>query len=641
MSSLRQPSSWLLAASGLILYVWAPMLLAGEEVRTAGAVPAWFPVVAPPLLYAVLLLGLPGAPATRRLAGVVVLSVVHGLLGLLTPAIHALAGLGPAPHGFDTALWAFPAAPVIQLLSAPLAVFPLRDLLVRPRRRRGRRRPSVVGLAPTPTPMRAGRGWDAVTQHTVGGERLREEGAGSQVTPEWQRARREPTRPVAPPPEAAPSAPLASRPTPPVGPALTEAPEAPPVAEVQSPAPWRRIQRPAPVVAEPLCPPDVGGAPPVARVTPADEPGAPPVESAALFPAPAEPVVRPAEPAVLLLPPPPAVEPAILPLRPPADAAAVPEPDQISDARAGSLPGPSATAPVAGPLPATATEPEAPPTAAEARDEAPPAEETTIDGVQLEALLAPVGPLELEHQTLMGIALFTACSPRLARDAVVHAAFRFLSFLAEGPGAQPVTQATIRGGAGALVLTPLGPLAAGGPVLVAAIPQRGALALLEILSLRVAAEYRATRAARAARPSAPERPEVTPSRLAEAALPPRLEGLARSVTAGGPFRPLCLEDTTGRLLLYLLVGPDMDAGAVGTFASDLYRVMELDDEPGGVGPCQSVVVRFGSQRVVVRPVAATGEGSTLLVTAGPSGERPGLARLQLERLATRLAAPPG
>jgi hypothetical protein len=621
MSSLRQPSSWLLAASGLILYVWAPMLLAGEELRTAGAVPAWFPVVAPPLLYAVLLLGLPGAPATRRLAGVVVLSVVHGLLGLLTPAIHALAGLGPAPHGFDTALWAFPAVPVIQLLSAPLAVFPLRDLLVRPRRRRGRRRPSVVGLAPTPPPMRAGRGWDAVTQHTVGGERLREAGVGSQVTPEWQRARREPTRPVGPPPEAAPSAPLASQPTPPVGPVLTEAPGAPPVAEVQSPAPWRRIQRPAPVVAEPLRPPDVGGAPPVARVTPADEPGAPPVESAAVFPA-------PAEPAVLVLPP-------------PAVADAVPEPDQLPDARAGSLPGPSETAPVAGPLPATATEPEAPPTAAETRDEAPPADETTIDGVQLEALLAPVGPLELERQTLMGIALLTACSPRLARDAVVHAAFRFLSFLAEGPGAQPVTQATIRGGAGALVLTPLGPLAAGGPVLVAAIPQRGALALLEILSLRVAAEYRATRAARAARPSAPERPETSPSRLAEATLPPRLEVLARSVTAGGPFRPLCLEDTTGRLLLYLLVGPDVDAGAVGTFASDLYRVMEVDDEPGGVGPCQSVVVRFGSQRVVVRPVAATGEGSTLLVTAGSSGERPGLARLQLERLATRLAAPPG
>ncbi|HLE44559.1 MAG TPA: hypothetical protein VJB36_11125, partial [Methylomirabilota bacterium] len=160
MSSLRQPSSWLLAGSGLILYLWAPMLLAGEDLgAAAGAVPSWVPVVAPPLLYALLLLGLPGVPTTRRLAGLVVLSAVHAVLGLLTPAIHAAAGLGTAPHAFDTALWASPAVPVIQLLSAPLAVFPLRELLVRPRRRRGRRGGSAVGIAPTPTPMRPGRGW--------------------------------------------------------------------------------------------------------------------------------------------------------------------------------------------------------------------------------------------------------------------------------------------------------------------------------------------------------------------------------------------------------------------------------------------------------------------------------------------------
>lgn len=654
MSSLRQPSSWLLAGSGLILYLWAPMLLAGEDLgAAAGAVPSWVPVVAPPLLYALLVLGLPGVPATRRLAGLAVLSAVHAVLGLLTPAIHAAAGLGPAPHAFDPALWASPAVPVIQLLSAPLAVFPLRELLVRPRRRRGRRGGSAVGIAPTPTPMRPGRGWDDVTQHTVGGERLREEGTGAQVTPEWRRPRREPTRPVSPPTEAAPSAAPASPPAPPAAPILTSTPETPPVVEAPAPGPWSRAASPAPerlepvasrirleepiapVAAEPLRSPDVVPAPPLEHVARPDEPVTPPVQRAVLS---VEPVVSPPGPAAL------PVEPVALPGPLESTAAALPTtttaavgPAERPKAQAASPPVPleiAATAPP--PIPAELA---APPPAARTPEAAPRAEDT-IDGARVKALLAPVGPLEVESQTLMGIALFTACSPRLAKDAVLQAAFRFLSFLAESPGAQPVTQTTIRGGVGALVLTPLGPLATGGPVLAAAIPQRGALALLEILSLRIATEYPATRAALAVTLSESPRPDARPSPLAEAPVPPRVELLARSLTAGGPLRPLCFEGPTGRLLLYLLVGPDVDAKAIGAFALDLYRVMEVDDEPGGVGPFQSVVVRLGSQRVVIRPVAPNPECSTLLVTAGPSDGRPGLARLQLERVAGRLALPP-
>lgn len=654
MSSLRQPSSWLLAASGLILYLWAPMLLAGEDLRAAGAVPSWVPVVAPPLLYAVLLVGLPGVPAARRLAGILVLSAVHGVLGLLTPAIHAAAGLGAAPHAFDTALWAFPAVPVIQLLSAPLAVFPLRELLLRPRRRRGRRPASAAGVAPTPTPMRRGRGWDDVAQHTAGGERLREGGARAQVTPEWRRARREPTGPVSLPPERAPGSP----PAPPVertaAPVFTSTPGTPPLLDAPAAEPWSPPQPPAP---EPVAPvasriPLEEPVPPVAPealhpVELPDEPVAPPIEAAVLFvepvAPPVEPVVPPVEPVVLPIPRPPEAEAAATAAAPveepaPAPSTAPVEPAELPAAHAVSLPAPVEIAATA-PPPVAPTEPDAPPTA-EWAPEAAPRAEGTIDAAQVKALLAPVGPLEVESQTLMGIELFTACSPRLANDAVVQAAFRFLSFLAESPGAQPVTQTTIRGGAGALVLTPLGPLAGGGPVLAAAIPQRGALALLEILSLRIAAEYRATRAALAATLSKPPRPVATLAPLAETAVPPRVELLARSLTAGGPLRPFCFEDPTGPRLLYLLVGPDVDARAIGAFASDLYRVMEVDDQPGGVGPFQSVVVRLGSQRVVVRPVAATAERSTLLVTAGPGDDRPGLARLQLERLAGRLAAPP-
>jgi hypothetical protein len=424
-------------------------------------------------------------------------------------------------------------------------------------------------------------------------------------------------------------------------PVFTSMPGTPPLLDAPAAEPWRRPQPPAP---EPVAP--------AASRTPLEEP-VPPVAPEALHPTelpvaplapPVEAVIPPVEPAVLSIPQPPEAEAAaataaLVEEPAPAPSTAAVEPDELPAAHAASRPAPVEIAAAAVAPPVAPTEPEAPPTV-EWAPEAAPRAEGTIDEAQVKALLAPVGALAVESQTLMGIELFTACSPRLANDAVVQAAFRFLSFLAESPGAQPVTQTTIRGRAGALVLTPLGPLGGGGPVLAAAIPQRGALALLEILSLRIAAEYRATRAVLAATASEPPRPVATLAPLAETPVPPRVELLARSLTAGGPLRALCFEDPTGPRLLYLLVGPDVDARAIGAFASDLYRVMEVDGQPGGVGPFQSVVVRLGSQRVVVRPVAATAERSTLLVTAGPGDDRPGLARLQLERLAGRLAAPP-
>jgi hypothetical protein len=260
-----------------------------------------------------------------------------------------------------------------------------------------------------------------------------------------------------------------------------------------------------------------------------------------------------------------------------------------------------------------------------------------IDPAEIARGLAPAGPLEVETRSLMGIALHTARSPRLAGDAVVGLAFRFLSFLAESPGAQAVTQTTIRGGAGAMVLTPLGPLAGGGPVLAVAVPHRGGLALLEILSLRIAADYRAARAGLGSAVAAGGPGVAAPPPLGEEPVPPRVEALARSITVGGPLRPLCVADSAGRLVLYLLVGPEVDPQWIGRLACDLYRVMGVEDAPGGVGPIQSVVVRLGSQRVVVSAVAENPERSTLLVAAGPADPRPGLGRLQLERLAARLA----
>jgi hypothetical protein len=276
----------------------------------------------------------------------------------------------------------------------------------------------------------------------------------------------------------------------------------------------------------------------------------------------------------------------------------------------------------------------APPAAApEPAPEAPPGP----DHAEIRSSLAPVGRLELATQTLMGGTLLAAWSPPLAKEAVVTGAFRFLSFLVESSDARSVTQATLRGTAGAMVLTPLGPPTAGGPVLAAAIPQRGALALLEILSLRVAADYRAAQAG-LAEPGAPSATDPgRGARFSEKPLPLRMETLARSLGHPGALRPLCLEDPGGRLLLYLLLEPAADPQRLGQFAADLYRLMEAEAEPGGIGPVQSVVVRLGSQRIVVRPLTASPVRSTLLVANTAGTDRPGLVQLQLDRLAARLS----
>jgi predicted regulator of Ras-like GTPase activity (Roadblock/LC7/MglB family) len=248
--------------------------------------------------------------------------------------------------------------------------------------------------------------------------------------------------------------------------------------------------------------------------------------------------------------------------------------------------------------------------------------------------LAPVGALEIVEHALMGMALYTACGPRLARAVVASAAFRALTFLAETPAAGPVTQTTLRGAAGSLVVTPLGPRPGVGPALVVALPQRGALALLEILALRVAAEYRA---AHAAGSPPPVSAAIPAGALRPAPVPARVGALVRSLASGSSLQPACLQDATG-LTLHLMLEPGADAERLGRLASSLYRILEVEAEPGGIGPVQSVVVRLGSQRVVVQPVAAAGGPATLLVAA--TDHRPGLTRLQLERVAARLGGSP-
>jgi hypothetical protein len=260
--------------------------------------------------------------------------------------------------------------------------------------------------------------------------------------------------------------------------------------------------------------------------------------------------------------------------------------------------------------------------------------EHIAEAEQIAALLRPLGPLRASARALMGVTLFTAIAPRIGEDPVVRAAFRFLSFLAESP--EPVEQLTLRGAGGLVVLTLLGPLGAGGPVLVAALPSRGGLGLLEVLSRRAATAYRAAHPRTTG--SAPALAPAPWGGLVTAAVPARVVALARGLPGLGPVSPFVLEDPLAEIRLYLLLGPDVDARAVGRLAHDLHQVAGITGDLGGVGPIQSIGLRVGARRIHIRALQGATSGCTLLVASGSPEERPGLTRREVERVAARLGS---
>jgi hypothetical protein len=665
MTSLGRPAAWLLAQGGVLLYLWAPSLLPGALTAEPVGIAAWAPFVVPPLLYIQLVLWVPSSSVLRRLAGILVLLGLHAGLGVATAAVYSAAKLGSAPGPLDPAPWGFPLVPVLQLLSVPLVALPLRQFLIRSDGGDAVHHPAAPpGVTATPTPVRRGQGWDETGLHTVGGEQRREDDTLPPGAPERRPLRREPTRPFRAQVESA-AGPLASSPTPPPtrstwpprAPApldggasrqpVLPAPPAPGASPLPSPpssevAPVPRVEAATPVAA-------VSAAPSIpAEVAPIEAPLAPPTRWGGTL---SRPVASPSIDddvlaSVAALPGAVVVREVTDPERPAAERLPVVATTPISFVARCDAPAPvEIDAPTraeveapAEPVPPSELAPTTGPPIGASPAAAGPA---GLSAEQIVRALAGAGSLTADTHAVMGIVVYTACSPRLAEDAVVRATFRFLSVLAESPSAAAVTQTTIRGAAGAMVLTPLGPLGAGGPVLAAAIPQRGQLALLEILSLRVAAEYRAREPGATSLPAGPAPVSASPGGLDEAPVPPRVERLARSLAACGPLRPLGFMDPTGQLLLYVLTGPGAEARGIGRFAADLYRVLEIDGDPGGVGPFQSVVVRLGDHRVVVRPVAEAPGHSTVLVAACPASDRPGLVQLQIERAAARLAAPPG
>ena len=257
---------------------------------------------------------------------------------------------------------------------------------------------------------------------------------------------------------------------------------------------------------------------------------------------------------------------------------------------------------------------------------ASPAE--TAEARRIVALLAPIASFDVTVQAVEGVTVFAMASPAVGQETAVAAAGLALPLLMDRRLPGPVDQLTLRGPEIALVLTPLGGPHERGPILAAVAPRGGALALLEILCRRAAAD-------RARRPAAPAH-EVVPAGghgLAPAPVPSRAAGLTASLTAFGDVTASVVRDAESEAVFYFFLPAGGDVPAVGAFAQDLQAVMRKAAGSGAV--FRTAILRSGDTLLVIQP-EEIGHGRSIVIVAGGSVTRPGLAYRQVERAAATL-----
>jgi hypothetical protein len=310
------------------------------------------------------------------------------------------------------------------------------------------------------------------------------------------------------------------------------------------------------------------------------------------------------EPSPVVAAPSPAITPASAPPPPPAFSWRKPSP-----ARAGLTPW-ADPAPAA-PVPAAVIS--GPAEAAEAR--------------RIVALLAPIAAFDVSVQAVEGVTVYAMAAPTVAHETAVAVAGLALPLFTDRRPPWPVDQITLRGPETAVVLTPVGGPADRGPVLAAAAPRGGALALLEILCRRATRNRPGP-----AGPGHDVVPAVSPS-LAPAAVPSRAAALTRGLTAFGDVTASVLRDSESEAVLYFFLPAGDDVPAVGAFAQDLHAVMRKAAGSGAV--FRTAILRSGGTLLVIQP-EEIGHGRSIVIVAGGSVTRPGLAYRQVERAAATL-----
>jgi hypothetical protein len=249
---------------------------------------------------------------------------------------------------------------------------------------------------------------------------------------------------------------------------------------------------------------------------------------------------------------------------------------------------------------------------------------------QIAARLAPLlHGLEIGQRDGAGTTLVTVVAPTLSEDSVVRTAARIVPFLADARLPERVSQATLTAAGATVVLTPFGAPDAGGALLVTAVASRASLAWLERLSRTAAREAQVD--AGNGKHAGPEGAPGAGIELRAASVPTAVRELAGSLTAFGPVAPTLLRDHAGALSACLFLPSSLDALPLARFARDLYAALDGAE----IGRVASVILKLGARRVVLRSMDGGSGHVTMLVGAGRI-DRPGLARIELDRAATRL-----
>src|SRR5262245_28780446 len=246
---------------------------------------------------------------------------------------------------------------------------------------------------------------------------------------------------------------------------------------------------------------------------------------------------------------------------------------------------------------------------------------------RIATMLTPL--LKIGQRDGAGTTLMTVVAPTVSEDAVVQTATRVVPFLSDARLPGRVIQATLTAPGTTLVLTPFGSADAGGSLLVTAVASRASLAWFERLSRTVAGQSQGHPGD--GRRSAREDNHGSAAALRSASVPAAVLELASSLTAFGPVTPTLLCDEAGALSTYLFLPSALDALPLARFARDVDDALE-GAEIGRVG---SVILNLGAHRMVLRAIDGASGHVTMLVGVGRI-DRPGLARIELERAATRL-----
>jgi hypothetical protein len=229
--------------------------------------------------------------------------------------------------------------------------------------------------------------------------------------------------------------------------------------------------------------------------------------------------------------------------------------------------------------------------------------------------------LHVSRVTREGVGMTMAVAPALDADVVADTALRMAPFLADRRLGTRAEQVTYRNGPVAVVVTPRAP----GALVVAASDTAASLALLERWALQAAGGGAPSSAV-------PSPALARGERLRSVDVPGAVSAVAGTLRSFGPVAPTVMHDETTGTVLYLFLPPSSPALPMATFARDVTAELAT----GELGVPVSVTFRLGSRRLVIQALESGVARTALLVAGGPV-DRPGLARVELERAARRLA----